>query len=419
MQDLARESAQSGKLVIWEEAARDGAQAKTLMSGPQRVALARRQGGMFGAHGPHHLIFAAGFPSICREEFEAIRQLVSEVDNCTLASHGRATEADVNLGLRAMQGARYGRVTLFIPVSERMSWTLMHQPPQATLQQARNIVRYALDRAGGMPVDVAFADASRGEVGFVAETAEALTEEGVSIIKLCDTVGEWYPHQSFRFFTALMARISSKVTLGAHLHNDLGLAFANNLEALKAGVRVVASSWLGLGERNGLVPTEQFIFAVGHEPEQLAERLGYESNLWLTPPDLKQVVPLARQVSQITGTPLKVTDPIVGSGVNTISTGTPFIAPQLFQPFDPQAVLGVSRQVVLTQLASQRVITEVAGRLGFELNPEQTQAAMVWVKTQAYERNKAVISQAEFATFLTGLKALCPTKEAQEVIARP
>ncbi len=405
MKDVVRHSAQAGQLVIWEEVARDGAQGKTLMTGPQRVALARAQGNMFGEHGPNHLIFAAGFPSICREEFEAVRELVASVDNCYLASHGRATRADVNLGIESMKGARYGRITFFIPVSERMSWTLLHQPPEATLTQAVDLARYALDR-GGMPVDVAFADASRGSVEFVAHAAETLTEEGVSIIKLCDTVGEWYPHQTAQFFPALMERISPKVTLGAHLHNDLGFAFANNLEALKAGLRVVATSWLGLGERNGLPPTEQMLFALGHEPEHLATRLGYENNFWLTPPDLKQIVPLARQVSQITGVPLKITDPIVGTSLNTISTGTPFIAPQLFQPFDPEAVLGVPRQVVLTQLASHRVITAAAEQLGYELNDEQINIAMGWVKSQAYKQESAIISPEKFAIFLEGLLAL-------------
>src|SRR3712207_4095198 len=117
MQDLVRETARAGKLVIWEEAARDGAQGKTLLSGPQRVALARATGALFGEDGPRHVIFAAGFPSIGRQEVEAMRQLAAEVDNCALASHGRATREDIDLGLEALKGAKYGRVTFFFPLS--------------------------------------------------------------------------------------------------------------------------------------------------------------------------------------------------------------------------------------------------------------------------------------------------------------
>jgi isopropylmalate/homocitrate/citramalate synthase len=413
MRDIIRDTALAGHLVIWEEAARDGAQAKTLMTGPQRVALARAHGAMFGEHGPNHLIFATGFPSICQEEFEAIRQVVAEVDNCSLASHGRATREDIDLGIAAMQGARYGRVTFFFPVSERMSKVLLHKTPKEVFNHGLSLARYALDRASGLglEVDITLADASRADVNFVAEAIAALAEEGIGVIKVCDSVGEFYPHQSRQFYTALMEKVPANVALGIHNHNDLGFAVANNLEAIRAGMRVVATSWLGIAERNGLASTEQLLFSLAHEPQKLAERLGFESNFWLTPPDLKQLAPLARQVSQHTGVPLKVTDPIVGTGVNTISTGTPFIAPEIFQPFDPEVELGIPRQVVLTHLASARVITALTDELGYELTKAQMAAVVNWVKTETYRRGQAVISKEEFASFLAGLLALTNPEE--------
>ncbi|MGZ5970710.1 MAG: 2-isopropylmalate synthase, partial [Polyangiales bacterium] len=114
MIDLAKTTALDGGLVIWEECARDGAQGKTLMVGDDRIAVAKQSGRLFGVHGPNHVIFAAGFPSICAEEAEIVHRLAGEVDECTLASHGRATRTDVDLGLRALRGARHARATFFI-----------------------------------------------------------------------------------------------------------------------------------------------------------------------------------------------------------------------------------------------------------------------------------------------------------------
>ncbi|MEV4947891.1 hypothetical protein [Streptomyces sp. NPDC053755] len=78
--------------------------------------------------------------------------------------------------------------------------------------------------------------------------------------------------------------------------------------------------------------------------------------------------------------PLSVTTPIVGTGVGTISTGTPFVHPELFQPYGPHQVLGVEPRTVLTQLASARGVTAVAARLGHTLDESQARAAMAWAK---------------------------------------
>jgi 2-isopropylmalate synthase len=401
--DLVRASAQAGYLVLWEEIARDGAQQKTLLSGPQRVAVARATSALFGGAAPNHLIFAAGFPSICREEFEAIRELAAEVDTCHLVTHGRATRKDIDRSLAAIRGARYGRVSFFVPVSERMSAALLHIPPRQALTQACDIAAYAVDRAAGVPIDIALADATRAAPGFVAEAATRLTAAGVRVVKICDTVGDLYPRPAATYFRQVQEQVAADVVLGVHLHNDYGLALANNLEAVTAGLRILAGAWLGLGERNGLAATEQLLLALALDPEQRAAQLGLAGPLWVAPPNLRGVVPLARHLSALTGVPLKGTDPHVGTEVNAISTGTPFTDPDVFQPYDPDAVLGVPRTVTLTQLASTDVIRHVAATLGFVLDRDQAQRALDWVKTTAYRRGTAVLPLTEYSAFLAGL----------------
>jgi 2-isopropylmalate synthase len=407
--DLVRASAQAGYLVLWEEVARDGAQHKTLLSGTQRVAVARATSALFGGAAANHLIFAAGFPSICREEFEAIRELAAEIDTCHLVTHGRATREDIDRGLAAIAGARYGRVSFFVPVSERMSEALLHVPARRALAHACDLAAYAVDHAVGVPIDVALADATRAEPGFVAEAATLLTEAGVRVVKICDTVGDLYPRTAATYFRDVREQVAADVVLGVHLHNDYGLALANNLEAVTSGLRIVAGAWLGLGERNGLAATEQLLLALALEPERRAAQLGLAGPLWIGPPDLRAVVPLVRHLSTLTGVPLKGTDPHVGTQINTISTGTPFADPELFQPYDPDAVLGVPRTVVLTQLANTDVIRYLAATLGYVLDRDQAQRALDWVKVTAYHRGTAVFPLSEYAAFLAGLAV--PTSE--------
>ncbi|HXY99815.1 MAG TPA: hypothetical protein VEI03_07425 [Stellaceae bacterium] len=400
MMDVVRQTAKAGRLVIWEEVARDGAQAKTLMNANQRVAIARATGALFGQHGPHHVIFAAGLPAVSREEAEIMRQLADQVDNCTLAHHGRARREDIDLGVNALRGAKHGRLTFFIPMSAPMAAAMGLGTPEAALARGLDILAYALDKGGGMPVDVALMDTVNTDPRAAAEAAMMLHDGGAAIIKLCDTIGGFYPVACGRFFDTFFASLDDDVVIGVHQHNDLGFALANNLEAVRAGARVVSSSWLGLGERNGLAPTEQTIFALGFDRDTLSDRLGCVADFWLTPPDLTGIVQIARTVSEFVGIPIRVTDAIVGTGVNSISTGTPFRERRVFMPFDPLKVLGTKAEVKLTHLASRAVIVAVAAEAGVTLEAPVVEAALHWVKHKAYQQGSAEVSKATFLEYL-------------------
>ena len=186
------------------------------------------------------------------------------------------------------------------------------------------------------------ADASRSDTVRLAAHASALTRAGAGVILLADTVGDQLPAGAARMFSQVRAASDDAVVLGSHLHNDLGLGLANTLAAAAAGVRVLSSSWLGLAERSGLVATEQLLFLLAYRPDRTRDILGEGAMPWWTTPDLHRIPQLAALVSEATGVPITVTTPIVGGGVGSISTGTPFVDPQLFQPFDPDRLLGIA-----------------------------------------------------------------------------
>ncbi|WP_306204988.1 hypothetical protein [Actinoplanes sp. RD1] len=397
--DIVRESAAAGRVVVWEEAARDGAQAKTLMRAGQRVRLAREQGAMFGADGPRHVVFAAGFPAVCREEYEAVRQVATEAEGCvSVAAVCRAAAGDIDQAVASVRGSAHARVMVVVPATDAMAAVMVHGTARDALRAGVELTARTKD--AGVAVDVCFADASRADHALMAEYAARSTEAGAGVVLLADTVGCQLPAGCATMFEAVAAGAGPATVLGSHLHNDLGLGLANTLQALGAGVRVISSSWLGLAERTGLVATEQLLFLLSRHPEAF---LGPGAAPWWTAPDLTRLPGLAAQVSEATGVPLTVTTPIVGSGVGTISTGTPFVEPRIFQPFDPREVLGVEPQVLLTHLASARVVAAVAERLGYRLGREQVRAAMAWVKAHAYRAGRATVDEGTFAGYLDGL----------------
>ncbi|MFC9324236.1 2-isopropylmalate synthase [Kitasatospora sp. NPDC057015] len=403
--DVIRESAEAGRVVLWEESARDGAQAKTLMPAEFRVRLAREQGRLFGSAGPRHVVFAAGFPAVCGEEFEAVRRVAAEAEGAvSVAAVCRAGSADVRQALAAVRGSAHARIMIVVPASEAMARVMTHRAAREALEAGVALVKEARDLDDEVAADLCFADASRADHGLTAEYAAAATAAGAGTIVLADTVGRQLPGEAAAMFGAVRAGAGPGTVLASHLHNDLGLGLANTLEALRAGVRVVSASWLGIAERSGMVATEQLLFLLAHDPRPAAAILGADAEPWWQAPDLTRLPGIARMVSEQTGVPLTVTTPIVGSGVATISTGTPFVHPGLFQPFDPARTLGVEPTVVLTQLASARVVTAVAARLGHRLEDAQARAAMRWVKQLAFRSGRAVVPDAVFAGYLDGLR---------------
>ncbi|MFD5824382.1 hypothetical protein [Lentzea sp. NPDC060358] len=413
MPDLIRRSALDGRIVLWEESARDGAQGKTLMSAGFRVRLARQQGLVFGDDGPRHVVFAAGFPAVCQEEFDATREVALRAAGAVSpAAVCRATAADVRQACAAVRDAPNGRVMIVVPASDEMAGAMVHRPAEAALADAVPLVRAA--RAAGVFADVCFADAPRADVDLMAAAATTLTGAGAGVVVIADTTGDLLTERCSELFTGLAERVSADIVLASHLHNDLGLGLANTLAAIRAGVRVVSSSWLGVAERSGLVATEQLLFLLARRATEL---LG-GADLWYTAPDLTRIPVIARQVSAETGVPLTVTTPIVGTGVGTLSTGTPFVRPATFQPYDP-AVLGIEPTVVLTHLASARVLRAVCERIGLVLDRAETTAALAWVKSEAYSRNEAVIPDEDLAEFVTGLRGAAAALRAGEAVVLP
>ncbi|MEU8471836.1 hypothetical protein AB0F30_28670 [Streptomyces sp. NPDC029006] len=276
---------------------------------------------------------------------------------------------------------------------------MVHRTAAEALQTGLDLVKQARDQDDEVAVDVCLADASRADAALMARFARTATDAGAGLIVLADTVGAQLPDDCGRMFTQVRSAAGADVVLASHPHNDLGLALANTLQALSAGVRVVASSWLGIAERAGMVATEQLLFLLARHPDRFLDG----TTPWWTAPDLTRLPGIARMVAAATGVPLSVTNPIVGTGVGTISTGTPFVHPELFQPFDPHDVLGIEPHVLLTQLASARVVTAVAARLGHTLDRDQARAAMSWAKARAFRTGRAVIEDAAFAAYLDGL----------------
>ncbi len=394
--DRIAESLKHKRIVFWEEVARDGAQAKTIMSADQRIDIARMHGNMFNENGPDHLVFAVGFVSIAKEEAEIIRKVADNVDNCYLAVNCRSSEKEIDDSYEAIKKAKYGRVAYVLPASERLCRLMLHKSQTEVSKKGIEIAKYALDKCQGIPVDIQLAGAFDADPLFIADMASALSEQGIATVGMGDTRGRVYPKEIARFIDTLLQKADENILFSVHLHDDMGFALVNNLAAIRRGIMMPSTSWLGIAERNGLLRTELLTVHLGYETEKTGNKLDIDGEgLFLSPPRLKMLKKIAEKVCEYTGISLKTTDPIVGLGVNSISTGTPFVDHVSFQPFDPEVVLGIPQTIFVTQLASRRVIKEVSKRMGYNLTEDQITEILPVVKAKAYETGRSVYPENE------------------------
>jgi 2-isopropylmalate synthase len=287
---------------------------------------------IFGDNAPDHLVFAAGFTSIAPQEVDTIKFLADNVDTCQIAVNCRSVKDEIIESINAVKNAKYPRVAFVLPASERLCELMLHKTPREVFDFALDFSKFVLDKVNGIPADIQLAAAYDGDPILIAELADALTEMGIATIGLGDTRGKIYPLEIRNFYNTLFKHSKNTPLIAPHLHNDLGFALQNTIEGLYQGVTFASTSWLGLAERSGLLRTELLTFLLAYQKENLFDRIGVDcSNLFYNELDLKQIPIISSLVSKYTNVPLKVNDIIVGTGVNSISTGTPFVDTVSFQ----------------------------------------------------------------------------------------
>jgi isopropylmalate/homocitrate/citramalate synthase len=158
------------------------------------------------------VVFAAGFPSVCGQEFSATRRVALEAqESVSPTAICRGTAEDVRLALRAARGAAHAR---------------------EALAAGLDVVRAAVEEADGVAVDVCLVDAPRADPALMTEYAAAMTAQGAGTIVLADTVGDLLPGQARALFDTVRAGAGEDTVLVSHLHDDLGLGLANTLAAV-------------------------------------------------------------------------------------------------------------------------------------------------------------------------------------------
>lgn len=299
--------ASKDNLVIFDTTLRDGEQSPgASMTKDEKVRIAKALEKL------RVDVIEAGFAVSSQGDFDAVQAIANTIKESRICSLSRAVKGDIEAAAEALRGAEAARIHTFIATSPiHMKYKLQMEPDQV-LDQAIAAVKLAR----GLIDDVEFSleDASRTEFDFMCRITEAVIDAGAQTINLPDTVGYTDPGEYGDMIQRLLNTVpnADKAIFSVHCHNDLGLAVANSLAAVKAGARQVECTINGLGERAGNASLEEIVMAIRTRKDIFPVQ---------TRIDTTQIVPTSRLVSSVTGFPVQPNKAIVGANAFAHESG--------------------------------------------------------------------------------------------------
>jgi 2-isopropylmalate synthase len=248
-------------------------------------------------------VIEAGFPIASEADAEAVRMVSTHIRGPVVAALARCTDKDIERAAWALSPAPRRRIHVFLATSDLHLERKLRMTRDDCLRTAMNAVRLA--RQFTDDVQFSAEDATRSDPDFLWRVVEAVIQSGAKTINLPDTVGYSTPDEIKDFFTAIINRVpsSDQVTFSTHCHDDLGLAVANSLAALTAGVRQVECTINGIGERAGNASLEEIVMATRVREDRLPFRTSINT---------REIYAASQLLTALTGEGVQANKAIVG-----------------------------------------------------------------------------------------------------------
>jgi 2-isopropylmalate synthase len=248
-------------------------------------------------------VVEAGFPITSEGDFESVSRIAAEVKGPIIAGLSRIHRIDIERAWEAVKWSARPRIHTFVGTSDLHIEHQMRSNQAEILERVGEAVRFA--RSLCPEVEFSPMDATRTDIGYLAEVVAAAVEAGADVINIADTVGYTTPVEFSAFLRELQERVPDlrDKVLSVHCHDDLGLAVANSLAGVQAGARQIEVAVNGIGERAGNASLEEIVMALVTRGDHYGVELGV---------DTRQLANTSRMISNITGYEVPPNKAVVG-----------------------------------------------------------------------------------------------------------
>ena len=329
----------------------------------------------------------AGFPVASADDFKAVSAVAEKIKGCVISALARASEHDIDIARDALKKAEQARIHTFIATSDIHMQHKLKMTPEEVLQATKKAVCYA--RNFVEQIEFSAEDASRSDWDFLCRVYETAIAAGATIINVPDTVGYATPEEFGGMIKYLHENISNmdKAIISVHCHNDLGLAVANSLAAIRNGATQIECTINGLGERAGNTALEELVMAL--RTKQSAYQA--ECNI-----DSKQIYRASRLVSTLAGVVVQPNKAVVGDNAFAHESGIHqhgvLNNPLTYEIMSPESI-GISRNsIVLGKHSGKHAFEEKLVSLGYELSSEEINKLFIRFKDLA-DKKKVIFDR--------------------------
>jgi len=328
-------------------------------------------------------VIEAGFPAASPEDFAAVQRIAREVHGPGIAGLARAVAADIDQCWQAIQDAERPRIHTFLSAAD----THLESKFDLRREHARARAVEMVARAKRYTPDVEFSpmDAMRADWGYVCEVLEAVIDAGATTVNIADTTGFAQPDEFATMIAYIRAHVAniSRATISVHCHNDLGLAVANSLAAIKAGARQVECCINGIGERAGNTALEELVMAltVRHDHHQVEHGIKIE-----------ELVPTSALLQRFTGVAVQPNKAVVGTNAFAHAQGIRqdgmLRHARTYELMSTAAAGGAGTRRALGTDAGQQALRTRLEEMGLLLSQEELHHAFVGFQSLADDKKE-------------------------------
>ena len=365
--------ATENRVFIFDTTLRDGEQSPGASMNPDEKIRIARQLEKLGVD-----IIEAGFPVASEGDFTSVRQIAREIRGCGIAALARANTADIDRAWEAVAEAASPRIHTFISSSDIHLRHQLHKSREQVLREAIAAVAHA--RNYTQNVEFSPMDATRSDRDYLCAMVEAVIAAGATTVNIPDTVGYAVPDEFGDLIATLFRRVKNirRAVISVHCHNDLGLATANALAALRNGARQVECTINGIGERAGNSAMEEVVMAIKTRKDLF--------DLW-TGIRTEYIHQTSRLLTQITGIHVQPNKAIVGANAFAHESGIHqdgLIKEKItYEIMTPQSVGISDTHIVLGKHSGSHAVADRLRALGYALEDDQIQRVFVRFKELA------------------------------------
>lgn len=373
----------ASKIKIFDTTLRDGEQTPGVSLNIQEKLEIARQLVRLGVD-----VIEAGFAISSPGDFLAVKTVAENVKGVTIASLSRAVEKDIDRAWEAVCNAENPRIHTFIATSDIHMKYKLKMTEEEVLERAVAMVKYAKKYCSD--VEFSAEDASRSRTGFLYRIVEEVIKAGATVVNIPDTVGYSSPEEFGQLIKGIRENVPGvdKADISVHCHNDLGLAVANSLAAMRNGATQLECTINGLGERAGNASIEEIIMGLNTRKDYYGDII---HNI-----DTKQIHRTSKLVSSLTGVSVQPNKAIVGANAFAHESGIHqhgvLAEKSTYEIMTPESIGLSQNRMVLGKLSGKHAFEERLKEMGYNLAPEEIAKAFEKFKDLA-DKKKTVLDR--------------------------